>query len=161
MASIPFKIAPKDTPLPSGGSAYCKVLSPRKALSKVYLPLFACKVAAGFPSPAADYIDKTLDLNELLVAKPAATYFVRVQGDSMINAGIHPNDILVVDRSIDPIPGKIVICALNNEITVKRLAYENEHWKLKAENEEYPDFPLNDDLELVVWGVVTSVIHLL
>lgn len=161
MASIPFQVAPKDRPLPSGTSACCKVLLPRKALSKVHLPLFACKVAAGFPSPAADYIDKTLDLNELLVAKPAATYFVRVQGDSMINAGIHPNDILIVDRSIDPVPGKIVICALNNEITVKRLAFENEQWKLKAENAAYPDFLLNDDLELVIWGVVTSVIHLL
>lgn len=123
------------------------------------LPLFGGKVAAGFPSPADDYVDKTLDLNELLVQKPAATFFVRAQGESMLGAGIHPNDILVVDRSIDPAPGKIVICALNGELTVKRLASENGQWKLKAENPAYPDIKLNDELDMVVWGVVTNVIH--
>jgi DNA polymerase V len=86
------------------------------------LPLFSGKVAAGFPSPADDYVEKTLDLNELLVQKPAATFFVRAQGESMLGVGIHPNDILVVDRSIEPVLGKIVICALNGELTVKRLA---------------------------------------
>ena len=70
------------------------------------LPLFSGKVAAGFPSPADDYVEKTLDLNELLVQKPAATFFVRAQGESMLGAGIHPNDILIVDRSIEPTPGK-------------------------------------------------------
>jgi DNA polymerase V len=81
------------------------------------LPLFSGKVAAGFPSPADDYVEKTLDLNELLVKKPAATFFARAQGESMLGAGIHPNDILVVDRSIEPVPGKIVIVeygVLNN-----------------------------------------------
>ena len=102
-------------------SVYVPVANP----SKLALPLFGGKVAAGFPSPADDYVDKTLDLNELLVQKPAATFFVRAQGDSMLGAGIHPNDILVVDRSIEPAPGKIVICALNGELTVKRLASEN------------------------------------
>jgi len=126
---------------------------------QVPLPLFTGKVAAGFPSPADDYIEKTLDLNELLVKKPAATFFARAQGESMLGAGIHPNDILVVDRSIDPIPGHIVICALNGELTVKRLDRENERWQLKAENPAYPDLVIHDDLELVIWGVVTNVIH--
>lgn len=126
---------------------------------KLALPLFVGKVAAGFPSPADDYVDKTLDLNEFLVQKPAATYFVRAQGESMLGAGIHPNDILVVDRSIEPVPGKIVICALNGEMTVKRLERENEQWKLKAENPAYSDIPIYEELELVVWGVVTNVIH--
>ncbi|ATG92620.1 hypothetical protein MKLM6_4468 (plasmid) [Methylomonas koyamae] len=135
------------------------ILTPKRPLSACRLPLFASKVSAGFPSPAADYVDKTLDLNELLVQKPAATFFVRAQGDSMLGAGIHPNDILVVDRSIEPVSGKIVICALNGELTVKRLVLEDEQWKLRAENPAYPDFPLHDDLELVVWGVVTNVIH--
>ena len=126
---------------------------------KLTLPLFGGKIAAGFPSPADDYVDKTLDLNELLVQKPAATYFVRAQGESMLGAGIHPNDILVVDRSIEPVPGKIVICALNGELTVKRLEYENEQWKLKAENPDYADIELHEDLDMVVWGVVTNVIH--
>ena len=101
---------------------------PTQTPSKVPLPLFAGKVAAGFPSPADDYIEKSLDLNELLVQKPAATFFVRAQGESMLGAGIHPNDILVVDRSIDPVPGKIVICALNGELTVKRLEHHNGQW---------------------------------
>jgi DNA polymerase V len=123
------------------------------------LPLFNGKVAAGFPSPADDYVEKTLDLNELLVQKPAATFFVRAQGQSMLGAGIHPNDILVVDRSIEPVPGKIVICALNGELTVKRLDRHHGQWQLKAENPDYPDITLFEELELVIWGVVTTVIH--
>ncbi|MDD5463443.1 MAG: translesion error-prone DNA polymerase V autoproteolytic subunit [Methylococcales bacterium] len=123
------------------------------------LPLFNSKVAAGFPSPADDYIEKTLDLNELLIHKPSATFFVRAQGQSMLGAGIHPNDILVVDRSIEPVPGKIVICALNGELTVKRLERENEQWRLKAENPAYPDILVHEDLDMIIWGVVTCVIH--
>lgn len=128
---------------------------------KLPLPLFTGKVAAGFPSPADDYVDKTLDLNELLVQKPAATFFARAQGDSMLGAGIHPNDILVIDRSIEAVPGKIVVCALNGELTVKRLTKDGERWKLQAENSAYPDIPIHDNLELVIWGVVTNVIHAL
>lgn len=137
------------------------VYSPATNPSYFPLLLFSGKVAAGFPSPADDYVDKTLDLNELLVQKPAATFFARAQGDSMLDAGIHPNDILVVDRSIEAVPGKIVICAVNGELTVKRLAREGEQWKLKPENTKasYPDIIIHDELELVVWGVVTSVIH--
>lgn len=135
------------------------VSEPPMRLSRVPLPLFGGKVAAGFPSPADDYVDKTLDLNELLVQKPAATFFVRVQGLSMIDAGIHHNDILIVDRSIEPVPGKIVICALNGELTVKRLERENDQWKLKAENSDYPDIELHENLDMVVWGVVTNAIH--
>lgn len=133
--------------------------TPARSLCRVALPLFTGKVAAGFPSPADDYVEKTLDLNELLVQKPAATFFVRAQGESMLGAGIHPNDILVVDRSIEPAPGKIVICALNGELTVKRLERDNEQWQLKAENPAYPDIVIYEALELVIWGVVTNVIH--
>lgn len=132
---------------------------PARAPCQVPLPLFTGKVAAGFPSPADDYIEKTLDLNELLVKKPAATFFVRAEGESMLDAGIHPNDILVVDRSIEPVPGKIVICALNGALTVKRLLRRNGGWVLAAENPLYTDIALNEGLELVVWGVVTNVIH--
>jgi DNA polymerase V len=135
------------------------IFFPDKTPSTIALPLFLNKVAAGFPSPASDYVEKTLDLNELLVQKPAATFFVRAQGDSMLGAGIHTNDILVVDRSIEPEPGKIVICALNGELTVKRLEREQQQWKLKAENPAYADIALHEELELVIWGVVTNVIH--
>ena len=123
------------------------------------MPLFTGKVAAGFPSPADDYVEKNLDLNELLVQKPAATFFVRAQGESMLGAGIHPNDILVVDRSLEAVPGKVVICAINGELTVKRLERVNDQWQLKAENPAYADIVMHDELELVIWGVVTNVIH--
>ena len=135
------------------------VLLPTQQPCVLPLPLFSGKVAAGFPSPADDYVEKSLDLNELLVQKPAATFFVRAQGESMLGAGIHPNDILVVDRSIEPVPGKIVICALNGELTVKRLERHNGQWQLKAENPAYADIVIHEELELVIWGVVTNVIH--
>lgn len=135
------------------------ILYPANTPSKVSLPLFTGKVAAGFPSPADDYVEKNLDLNELLVQKPAATFFVRSQGESMLGAGIHPNDILVVDRSLEPVSGKVVICAINGELTVKRLAGVNGQWQLKAENPAYADIAIHDDLDMVIWGVVTNVIH--
>ena len=134
---------------------------PTSSPSRLSLPLFTGKVAAGFPSPADDYVEKNLDLNELLVQKPAATFFVRAQGESMLGAGIHPNDILVVDRSLEPVSGKVVICAINGELTVKRLERINDQWQLKAENPAYADIVIHDDLELVIWGVVTNVIHAL
>lgn len=135
------------------------ILFPAKAPSLISIPLFIGKVPAGFPSPADDYVEKTLDLNELCIKQPAATFFVRVEGESMLGAGIHPNDILVVDRSIEPVPGKIVVCALNGELTVKRLDCENDQLKLKAENPNYPDIELHEEIDMIVWGVVTNVIH--
>ncbi len=127
--------------------------------SRLKIPLFSGKVAAGFPSPADDYIEKTLDLNDLLIRKPAATFFVRAEGESMLGAGIHPNDILVVDRSIEPVVGKIVICALNGELTVKRLNGIGDKIVLGAENPAYTDIIVQKDIDLVIWGVVTNVIH--
>jgi DNA polymerase V len=128
-------------------------------LKRWLLPLFAGKIAAGFPSPADDTVEKTLDLNELLITQPASTFFGRAEGVSMINAGIFPNDILVINRALEPTPGKIVICAVNGELTVKRLARDGERWILKAENPAYPDIPIHDGLEMVIWGVVTHAIH--
>jgi DNA polymerase V len=123
------------------------------------IPFFAASVAAGFPSPADDYIEKRLDLNELLINKPASTFFVRAQGESMLGAGIHPDDVLVVDRSVNPRVGKIVVCALDGELTVKRLRSKEGKLVLAAENPDYPDIPLKEEVDMVIWGVVTSVIH--
>ncbi|MFH7326602.1 LexA family protein [Desulfurivibrio sp. C05AmB] len=122
-------------------------------------PLFAGGVSAGFPSPADDYIDSRLDLNDFLVKHPAATFFVRVAGDSMIGAGIHDGDILVVDRSLEPVSGKVVIAVVNGELTVKRLQQENGMVRLVAENPNYPPIELTEDTAGEIWGVVTSVIH--
>jgi DNA polymerase V len=152
----------QDFPLMSPPSSNRTVLTdPHRGvrLQRWRLPLFANKIAAGFPSPADDYVEKSLDLNELLITQPASTFFGRAEGVSMINAGILPNDILVINRAIEPTPGKIVICAVNGELTVKRLERDGERWILKAENPDYPDIPLHDELEMVIWGVVTHAIH--
>lgn len=123
------------------------------------LPLYQNTVSAGFPSAADDDIVETLDLNELLIKRPSATFFLRVSGSSMIKAGIHHNDILIVDRSLEPSNGKIVIASINGELTVKRLRYEKGNIQLIAENEAYPPINISEDNDFLIWGVVTSVIH--
>jgi DNA polymerase V len=122
-------------------------------------PLYQCSVAAGFPSPAEGEVERKLDLNELLVLHPQATFFVRVSGSSMIKAGIHHNDILVVDRSLEPSHGKVVIAVVNGELTVKRLYRKGKKIELVAENEGYPPIVIGDAMDLHIWGVVTNVIH--
>lgn len=126
---------------------------------RIPLPLFSCGVSAGFPSPADDYIGHQLDLNELLIKNPAATFFVRVAGDSMTGVGINDHDLLVVDRSLEPVNGKIIIAALNGELTVKRLVKSGHACRLVAENPDYPEIEITEELSCIVWGVVTSVIH--
>ncbi|MDD5759983.1 MAG: translesion error-prone DNA polymerase V autoproteolytic subunit [Desulfobulbaceae bacterium] len=127
--------------------------------SRVSLPLYSCGVSAGFPSPADDYIGQQLDLNDLLVRNPAATFFVRTAGDSMTGVGINDNDLLVVDRSLEPAHGKIIIAAINGELTVKRLVKTGTSCRLEAENPNYPPIEITEDLSCITWGVVTSVIH--
>ena len=125
------------------------------------LPLFTAKVPAGFPSPADDFIESKLDLNELLIKHPAATFFVRVDGESMIGAGIHNNDILVVDRSLEAKHNKIVIAVVNGELTVKRLVKKGEETYLMAENIKYSPLKVTEEMSFQIWGVVTAVIHTL
>jgi DNA polymerase V len=127
--------------------------------TKVIRPLFSTGVSAGFPSPADDFIEQRLDLNEHLIRHPAATFFVRVAGDSMVDAGIHHDDILIVDRSMHPRDKKIVIAVLDGELTVKRLVKNGNGWRLKAENAAYPPLDVNEDQQFEVWGVVTYAIH--
>lgn len=124
-------------------------------------PLYASRVQAGFPSPADDYVEGVLDLNEHLIRHPAATYFVRATGDSMLGAGIHPGDLLVVDRAIEPTDGRVVIAVLDGELTVKRLRLRDGLVQLVPENPAYTPITLASDAELIVWGVVTSVVHAL
>ena len=93
--------------------------------TKIVRPLFSSGVSAGFPSPAEDHIDRKLDLNELLIQHPVATFFVRVAGESMKDAGINHGDILVVDRSLEAVSGKIVIAIVNGELTVKRFIQDS------------------------------------
>ncbi len=122
-------------------------------------PLFLSGVSAGFPSPADDYLDRRLDLNEHLIKNPAATFFVKVAGDSMTGAGINDDDMLIVDRSLEPASGNIVIAVINGELAVKRLLKKNGDCQLVAENQHYPPLDINEDTPLEIWGVVTYAIH--
>lgn len=123
------------------------------------IPLYASPVKAGFPSPAEDYAEQHLDLNTHLIQHPAATFFLRVSGDSMVNAGIFHGDLLIVDRSLEPSHGKIVIAAVNGELTVKRLHKTPQGIFLMAENEAYPPIALHESDQVQLWGVVTHAIH--
>lgn len=123
------------------------------------LPLFTSKVAAGFPSPADDHLEKSLDLNEHLVPRPAATFFVKVQGHSMTGAGIHHGDLLVVDRSLEPKDGATVIAVVNGDMTVKRLKVEDKRVWLMPENPEFSPLEMTEGMDLHIWGVVAHVIH--
>jgi DNA polymerase V len=126
---------------------------------KLKRPLIGSNIAAGFPSPAQDFIEASLDLNEYLIEHPAATYFVKVEGFSMINAGIHPGDILIVDRAIEPAHNKIIIAVVEGELTVKRLVIENDRWFLVPENGSYNSIEVTEDMDFQVWGVVSYAIH--
>jgi DNA polymerase V len=123
------------------------------------LPLAESNIQAGFPSPADDFIQNRLDLNEHLVLHPAATFFVRVAGDSMVGAGIADGDILVVDRSLEPADGRVVIAVVSGELVVKRLRRTEGGWLLAAENDGYPPIEIGEESDFEVWGVVTNVIH--
>lgn len=116
-------------------------------------------VVAGFPSPAEQYIEPPLDLNELLVKRPAATYFVRVAGDSMTGAGINEDDILVVDRSLTPASGDVIIAFIDGEFTVKTFRRDRKGIRLEPANPRYPVITLADGHELQCYGKVTAVIH--
>lgn len=137
------------------GEVYRPVSQPRP----LHLPLFGSKVQAGFPSPADDYVAEQLDLHQLLVKREAATFYVRVQGDSMVDAGIREGDILVVDRSITPTDGKIVIAVLNGELTVKELSIKAQRIQLLPRNDAYPPIDVPQESDLTVWGVVTGVVR--
>lgn len=123
------------------------------------LPFFTSSVQAGFPSPADDYVEKQLDLNELMVSHPSSTFFVKVEGESMRNAGIQSGDTLVVDRSITPSHGKIVVAIIDGEFTVKRLTIQNGKFYLVPENESFSKLKIDENSDFQIWGVVTYVIH--
>lgn len=122
-------------------------------------PLYSCPVEAGFPSPADDFIEQTLNLHTYLVHNESATFFVRAHGDSMINAGIHNEDLLIVDRSVPAEHNRIVIAAMDGELTVKRLQRRDNKVFLASANPDYPDFDITDSEYIHIWGVVRYAIH--
>ena len=125
----------------------------------IKLPLYSCKISAGFPSPADDHLEKSLDLNSYLIKHPSATFFVRVNGDSMIDAGINDNDILIVDRSLKPSHGKIVIAVVDGQMTVKRLYKRSGKLILMPENKNFKPIEITESMSIEIWGIVITAIH--
>jgi DNA polymerase V len=132
---------------------------PVKASQLAKLPVLTCPVPAGFPSPADGQADEILDLHEYLFKQPASTFMARVTGESMLGAGIHPDDFIVVNRAITPLDGHVVVAVVDGEHTVKRLRQEPGHVWLEAANDQYPPLEIPAESELRIWGVVTHVIH--
>ena len=124
----------------------------------VQVPLVNNKVAAGFPSPAAGYEEESLNINDLLITNAPATFYIRVTGNSMIDANIHEGDILVVDKSIEPVHGQVVIAIVNGDFTVKTLYMKDGDIKLLPANPDYPEILLSGEDQLNIWGVVSYAI---
>jgi len=137
----------------------CILLGGCASALRLQIPLFLERVSAGFPSPAEDYVEKTIDLNDLCIQHPAATFFVRVQGDSMIGAGIYPGDVLVVDRSLRARHGDIIIASLETEMTVKQLHLKPAPVRLLPCNPAYQPITVEGDMVMEVFGVVTNVVR--
>ena len=130
----------------------------RKNLVKNKVKLISA--SAGFPSPAENYVEEKLNLNSYLIKNKESSFFVRVSGDSMINVGIFDNDILIVDRSLDPKRQSIVIVSIDGELVIKKLMKDqSKNYYLKSENSNYPNIKLNSNRDTVIWGVVTYLIH--
>jgi DNA polymerase V len=126
--------------------------------SEVRIPYIKEGVSAGFPSPATDFLGNDIDLNKELCKNPLATFYIKVKGNSMINAGISDKDILIVDRSLEPQNNKIAVCFIDGEFTVKRIKTEDDCLYLMPENTNYQPIKVTEENELVIWGMVTYVI---
>ena len=131
----------------------------KKDSSALLIPLAQGSISAGFPSPAEDYIELGIDLNKYLIKNPISTFFLRVSGNSMNNAGIYNNDLLLIDRSINPNPGHVVVALLDGEFTLKRLIKEKNNYYLKADKENYPSINLYEYIDIQIWGVAIYSIH--
>ena len=123
--------------------------------SSVNIPLFEGGVSAGFPSPAQDFSEHSIDLNLALIKNPVSTFFTRVSGDSMKDLGIFNGDLLVIDKSLDPIDGKIAVCFIDGEFTLKRISLEKESCWLMPANDNYKPIKVTEENDFIVWGIVT------
>ncbi len=126
--------------------------------SDLRIPFIPDGVSAGFPSPAADFMENNIDLNKELSENPLATFYIKVKGNSMMDAGIHDKDVLVVDRSLEPQNNKIAVCFIDGEFTVKRIQLEKDCLYLMPENASYTPIKVTDENQLIIWGIVTYVI---
>tara|TARA_B000000565_G_scaffold15558_1_gene11208 strand:- start:27243 stop:27704 length:462 start_codon:yes stop_codon:yes gene_type:complete len=145
---------PKKSPEPTVANVYTA-----ESVMDYPLVLYTSPVYAGSPSIAEDFTEGTLDLNKHLVKNPGKTFIVRVSGDSMRDANIHPEDLLVVDSSLRAVNGNIIVAAINGELTVKRLCTNNQTIFLMPENSGYAGIEITKEMNFVIWGVVTNVVH--
>jgi len=122
------------------------------------LPMLPFEVSAGFPSPALDFVDISIDLNKHLIDHPSATYYGRVQGESMKDAGINDGDLIIIDKSLEPSNGKIAVCYLDGEFTLKRILIKIDGLWLMPENEQYKPIKIEENNNLVIWGIITYII---
>lgn len=128
------------------------------ALEEMYLPLAEGGISAGFPSPAADFSEKGIDLNKALIKNPSSTFYGRVNGDSMKDLGIEDGDLLVIDKSLEPQDGKIAVCFIDGEFTLKTIKREKNHCLLMPANEKYKPIKVTEKNDFLVWGIVIHVI---
>lgn len=129
-----------------------------KLTGSLNLPFVEQGISAGFPSPADDFLDLSIDLNKEFIKHPSTTFYGRVRGDSMVNAGLNDGDLLIIDKSLNPENGKIAVCFIDGEFTVKRIKTFKNSIFLIAENEKYQPIKVNEDNEFLIWGIVTTVI---
>jgi DNA polymerase V len=154
--SASFQVGQCEAPPPAVSAVYRTA-----ARLAVTVPLMSHHAACGFPSPADDYLDRPLDFNELLIENPAATFAVRVGGESMIGAGIFPNDIAVVNRARNVVDQSIVLALLDGEFTVKRYRKKRARVWLQAENPAFEDISITEEMAFEIWGVITHCIRML
>jgi len=140
------------------GSAYLRVVLARTSIA---IPLMAVKASCGFPSPADDYLERPLDFNELIIENAAATFAVRVEGESMIGVGIFPGDIAVVNRARNPVDGCIVLALVDGEFTIKRYRKRGARLWLEAGNPAFADIEITEEQNFEVWGVISRCVRLL
>jgi DNA polymerase V len=132
-----------------------------EGLNGIFVPLVESSVEAGFPSPADDYLDQPLDFNELLIENPAATFAVRISGESMSGAGLYPGDIAIVNRARHAVNGNVILALVDGDFTIKRYRNRGGQIRLTAENPAFADIPITSDSAFEVWGVVTHSIRML
>jgi DNA polymerase V len=125
---------------------------------ELFIPVLSSGISAGFPSPAMDFMDVSIDLNQLMIKHPSATFFGRVQGSSMLDAGISDGDLLVIDRSLSPANNKIAVCFIDGEFTIKRIQKETDCCWLLPANEKYKPIKVTAENDFLVWGIVTHVV---
>jgi DNA polymerase V len=136
-----------------------QINSPCLEPQPIAIPLFSTAISAGFPSPADDHLEAHLDLNRYLIAQPTATFFMRFEGDAMLESGLYQGDLLIVDRSISPVDGKIVVAAIDGDLTVRRLRLQGRAIQLLSENPNCQTISVSKNSEFEIWGVITYVIR--